>query len=216
MKEYFFHNGKDQNGPFTVEQLADKGLTNETLVWTVGMENWQKLKNIPELLHVLNPKSVPPPLPSLDEQKIFKTEVSGQLNVTTEKVPNPVLEEIKPSKKVLKWFIAWCAFHLFALVMSYGEVGIFNSGSQDTSEFWPFVRIIHFYEKTDYKPGGREIAWRENRIFVGDLVETKKVTDFNGIFYEYDWTEFLVYVGGALFVFFFSVLFKKNQSETVK
>ena len=63
MKEYFYLKGKDQNGPFTIEQLADKGLTNETNIWTEGMENWQKLKDMTELAQILKPKSVPPPPP---------------------------------------------------------------------------------------------------------------------------------------------------------
>ncbi|MEO8150091.1 MAG: DUF4339 domain-containing protein [Bacteroidia bacterium] len=63
MKEYFFLKGKSQNGPFTIEQLAEKELTSETLIWTEGMESWQKLKDIPELLQSLKPKQVPPPIP---------------------------------------------------------------------------------------------------------------------------------------------------------
>jgi len=116
MKEYYFLTGKDQNGPFTVDQLADKGLTKETLIWTDSMENWKKLKEIPELMEVLSPKSVPPPPPE-DEEKILKTEVSGQLRVTTERTPNPTIEAMKPMKTALTWLIVWCSFHLFALLM---------------------------------------------------------------------------------------------------
>lgn len=141
MKEYFFLTGKDQNGPFTVEQLAGKGLTNETLIWTEGMENWQKLKDIPDLAQTLKPKSVPPPPPTPDD-KISKTEVSGQLKVTTEKTPTPTLEAIKPTTTTLTWLIVWCGFHLFALLMSYSEVEIFNdTGKPQTDKFWPFVEF---------------------------------------------------------------------------
>lgn len=79
MKAYFYLTGKDQNGPFTIEQLADKGLTNETLIWTEGMENWQKLKDIPELVQTIKPKSVPPPPPLDANEKISKSEDFYQL-----------------------------------------------------------------------------------------------------------------------------------------
>ena len=139
MKEYYFLIGNDQNGPFTVDQLIGKGLTNETLIWTEGMDNWEKLKDIPELTQTIKPKSVPPPPPD-NTEKIIRTEVSGQLKVTTEKVSNTALEELTPSKITLTWLIVWCVFHLFALLMSYSEVEIFNdSGKPQTDKFWPFV-----------------------------------------------------------------------------
>lgn len=188
MKEYFFLKGKDQNGPFTVEQLVDKGLTNETLIWTEGMENWQKLKDFSELTQILKPKSVPPPPPSDSDGKISKTEVSGQLKVTTEKIPNPSLEAIKPSKTALTWLIAWCGFHLFALLMSYSQIKIFNKyGTPQTDKFWPFVEFTYtdrYFIEDSYRSG----KWHENVYF-------------QGIFVDYDWTEFAFYVGGAIVIF---------------
>ncbi len=144
MKEYFYLKGKDQDGPFTVEQLADKRLTNETLIWTEGMENWQKLKEIPELVQTLKPKSVPPPSP-VEAEKIIKTEVSGQFNLNTKKTKNPI--------RIPNWLIFWCAFHLFALLFSYSGIKYFNQNACDgysskhTDEFWPFQWCIEIYKK---------------------------------------------------------------------
>lgn len=191
MKEYFFLKGKDQNGPFTIEQLADKGLTSETLIWSEGMENWQKLKDIPELIQALKPKSVPPPPPSDKYENISKTEVSGQLKVTTEKTPNPALEAIKPNKKTLTWLIVWCGFHLFALLMSYSRVDIFNDGGEPrTDKFWPFVKI-----------------WEEE----WDGWKGVYYTDYNGIFYNYDWSEFAFYVGGAIVIYLLVRIANKQE-----
>jgi flagellar basal body-associated protein FliL len=69
MKKYFYTKGKEKYGPFTIEELSDKGLNNETLVWAEGMENWHKLQDIPELARVLS-KYIPPSLP----HEIKKTE----------------------------------------------------------------------------------------------------------------------------------------------
>jgi hypothetical protein len=195
MKEYFFLKGKDQNGPFTVEQLADKGLTSETLIWAEGMENWQKLKDIPELAQTIKPKSVPPP-PSDTHEKISKTEVSGQLKATTEKVPNLALEATKPNKTTLTWLIVWCSFHLLALLMSYSEVDIFNdSGKPQTDKFWPFVDFTHdVYSEEYYK---RRSAGGVFTMLNSEMYDK----EFNGIFTNYDWSEFAFYVGGTFVIY---------------
>jgi hypothetical protein len=209
MKEYFFLRGKVQNGPFTIEQLAGKGLTNETLIWTDGMENWVKLKDIPELAQTLKPKSVPPQPPSDMEQKVSRTAVSGQLKVTTEKASNPALEAIKPNKTTLTWLIIWCVFHLFALLMSYSEVDVFNdSGKPRTDKFWPFVDFI--YDKVSEK--GR-------RIHEYGSMTTDEYYDenagFYGLFTEYDWTEFSFYVGGAIVIYLLVRISNKDEETKI-
>ncbi|HNW98398.1 MAG TPA: GYF domain-containing protein [Bacteroidales bacterium] len=69
MKEYYFLTGKDQNGPFSIEELKTKNLTSETLIWSDDMDNWKKLKDIPELLNL---KKVPPPPPvDMNKKNVF-------------------------------------------------------------------------------------------------------------------------------------------------
>lgn len=190
MKEYFYLNGKDQHGPFTIEQLADKGLTKETLIWTEGMENWQRLRDFPELVQTLQPKSVPPPPPlDSDEEKVVKTEVSGQLKLTTEKRPNPTLEAIKPNRTTLTWLIVWCSFHLFALLMSYSQIKIFSDSRPETNEFWPFVEFTY------------------TNFYTGE-------PGFSGIFYNYDWAEFALYVGGAIVIYLLTRISNKQEHPT--
>ena len=201
MKEFFFLTGKDQNGPFTIEQLESKGLTNETLIWTEGMGTWQKLKDIPELAQKIKPKSVPPPPPTYNDEKIYKTEVSGQLKVTTEKTPNPTLEAIKPNKKTLTRLIIWGSFHLFALLMSYSQIDIFNDeGEPQSAKFWPFVKFI----ENDW------VYDDSNRY------NQKLGTVFNGFFVEYDWTEFAFYVGGAILIYLLVRISNKNEEKKMK
>lgn len=197
MKEFFYLDGKDQKGPFLVKQIANKNLTAETLIWTEGMDNWQKLKNVPELVHLLKPKSVPPPPPS-DQQKVSKTEVSNQLKGTTEKTPNPIMEGIKPNRKALTRLIIWCCFHLFALLMSYSEVDVFNNEGKPRSEkFWPFVEFTE-----QYWGFGDNYSYTHKQV---------RKTRFNGIFVEYDWSEFAFYVGGALVIFLLIRISNKSK-----
>ncbi len=187
MKEYYYLDGKTQNGPFAIEQLLDKKLTNETLIWVEGMDNWQKLKDIPELIQIIRPKAVPPPPPNDTNKKISKTEVSGQLKVTTEKIPNPTLEAIKPNKTTLTWLIIWCSIHLFALLMSYSRIEFFNRHKPETEQFWPFCDFYRYYY-------GKEF--------------------FQGVFTNYDWSEFAFYVGGAIIIFLL-VRISNKKDETV-
>lgn len=206
MKEYFFLKGKDQNGPFTVEQLADKGLTRESLIWTEGMENWQKLKDIPELIQELKIKSVPPPPPSHKDENISKTEVSGQLKVTTEKTPNETLEAIKPSRQTLTWLIIWCSFHLFALLMSYSQIEIFNdNGIPRTDKFWPFVD----FQRDRYSGIYQHMLDSTGKTF--DQLRSEKL--FNGLFAEYDWSEFVFYVGGAIVIYLLVRISNKQEDS---
>ena len=202
MKEYFFLKGKDQNGPFTVEQLFDKKLTIETLIWTEGMENWQKLKDIPELAETISPKSVPPPPPGENDEKISRTELSAQLLITTEKTQNGTLDAIKPSRKSLTWLIIWCGFHLFALLVSYSKIPIFNNEAYvrepDASKFWPFVEF-YFPQTANY---GSYTAIRGY--------------SFRGIFFQYDWTEFAFYVGGAIVVFILVLISNKKEETKIR
>lgn len=48
MKYYIIQNGQ-QMGPYTMEQLKLYHVTPETDVWTEGMANWTKAKNVSEL-----------------------------------------------------------------------------------------------------------------------------------------------------------------------
>ena len=79
MKEYFYLTGKDQNGPFTVAALLTKGISEDTLIWTEGMGNWQMLKDIPELIQALKPSAIPPPPPKDAEDEKLKIKINNDL-----------------------------------------------------------------------------------------------------------------------------------------
>ena len=54
---YYFANGAEQRGPFTLEELAGFGLRPDTLVWREGMLDWQRADSIPGLLSIPAPAS---------------------------------------------------------------------------------------------------------------------------------------------------------------
>lgn len=64
--QYFFANGNEQRGPYSVEQLAALGLRPDTLVWREGLAEWVPLDSLSELTALIPVAPVvahpPPPL----------------------------------------------------------------------------------------------------------------------------------------------------------
>ena len=52
MEFHLIRNGK-QEGPFSVEELSQQGITPESEVWAPGMVDWQQAGDVPELTAVL-------------------------------------------------------------------------------------------------------------------------------------------------------------------
>lgn len=198
--EYYYAKGGEKVGPITLEELKNLELNNDTLIWYEGLSDWAEIQNIPEIFKTLQTKKSPPPLPK-KEEKVSKTEVSGELKVKTEKKPNETFEKIKPSHNALRIFLIWSGIHLFALVTSYSEIDFFSEGSPRTDKFWPFVKIFKYHDRPNMWAYGTK--------------RPEGYWDYNGIFYRYDWSEFLVYVGGALLIFIISRLSSKKVEKPV-
>ncbi|MBC7774427.1 MAG: DUF4339 domain-containing protein [Phycisphaerae bacterium] len=60
MKKYYLHNGSQQTGPFSIEDLKQKSLNPEDMVWFEGQKEWQEASTIEELSSVFN-RATPPP-----------------------------------------------------------------------------------------------------------------------------------------------------------
>lgn len=86
MKKYYLHDGKEQLGPFSMEELKQNSLTRDTLVWAEGMEDWKKAGEIEDLKAIFS--ATPPPLPKN----------SGEENKIDAKIPN---QKKSPKKNVI-------------------------------------------------------------------------------------------------------------------
>ena len=64
MKKYFYSDGTNNFGPFTIEELKEKEITRETMIWFQELGEWKKADTIQELnnLFALIPPLVPPPV----------------------------------------------------------------------------------------------------------------------------------------------------------
>ena len=49
MTYYYYTDGKERYGPFTIDELRDRIITPETLVWKEGMSDWSPAKYLREL-----------------------------------------------------------------------------------------------------------------------------------------------------------------------
>jgi len=60
MDSYFFHDGNEQYGPFTLEELKEKSIKRETRVWKSGLRDWTRASELPELSSLF--ENTPPPI----------------------------------------------------------------------------------------------------------------------------------------------------------
>lgn len=60
MKKYFYSDGTNNFGPFTLEELKEKNITRETKVWFQELGEWKPAGTVPELTEIF--KLVPPPI----------------------------------------------------------------------------------------------------------------------------------------------------------
>lgn len=64
--QYYYTDGRERYGPFSMEQLKERNITLDTLVWKEGMADWLPAKQLEELQSLLTPTApesllVPPP-----------------------------------------------------------------------------------------------------------------------------------------------------------
>lgn len=79
MKKYFYSDGANYYGPFTIEELKEKEITRETIIWFKGLEEWKKASAIQELDNLF--ALIPPPIQNqnfdnLRAQKRSKTYIT--------------------------------------------------------------------------------------------------------------------------------------------
>jgi len=52
-KKYFILNGKQKQGPYTLDNLKEIGIGRNTMVWYAGMEKWMTATELPELKEIV-------------------------------------------------------------------------------------------------------------------------------------------------------------------
>jgi len=64
MRTYFYSLNGNRIGPLSLEELKDKNINEDTLVWYEGLNDWSKAKDLEELNNFIS--KTPPPLPEIE------------------------------------------------------------------------------------------------------------------------------------------------------
>jgi hypothetical protein len=107
MKKYFYTDGINNFGPFTIDELRDEGISRDTLIWYQGLNEWSKAGTIHELNEIF--ANMPPP--------IYK--------------PGGIPKDQKPPKT---WLVESILVTLFCC-LPFGIAGIVNA-SKVESQFY--------------------------------------------------------------------------------
>lgn len=97
MREYYYSDGQDKKGPFSINDLKLENLSKDTLIWYEGLKDWVPAEKIEELVEIL--KVTPPPLNKPDETSKYSDHTaqnkSDLLTFCKENIPS----KYKVSKK---------------------------------------------------------------------------------------------------------------------
>ena len=114
-KYYFYTDGEEEFGPFSITDLKEKDIKRNTKVWTQGMNEWQEAGNIPDLEELL--ALTPPPF----SKEKMKLETVSQ---------DPVSQQTRkyPPKT---WLVESILVTLFCC-LPFGIVGIINAAKVES------------------------------------------------------------------------------------
>ena len=82
MEYFIIENNGQQAGPFCLEQLVQKAITPETLVWAQGMKDWTPAWKIAELKTVLETVEAQPTKKMQKEHQQMQPATTGQKQQT--------------------------------------------------------------------------------------------------------------------------------------
>lgn len=108
MSQFYYTDGKERFGPFTLEQLREKNLSGETLVWKEGMTDWMPARSVSDL------------------NSLFETSDVFQPAATTTPY-NPVIPDVRPKN----WLVESILVTILCC-LPLGIVGIINATKVDT------------------------------------------------------------------------------------
>jgi hypothetical protein len=148
MKKYFYTDGTNNFGPFTLEELKEKNITRETKVWFQELGDWKKAWEVPELNELF--KLVPPPPPSSTSEPGY---TNFQNQGTKSKPPKNWLVE-----SILVTLFCCLPLGIAGIVNASKVESLFNSGdiegSMDASKkaekwtttgFWIGLVVVVIY-----------------------------------------------------------------------
>jgi len=105
MKKYFYSDGTNNYGPFTIEELKEKGVTRETMIWFHELGEWKKADTIHELNELF--ALIPPPI---------QQQISNNKHSSKQTNSNSVID-IFVLLSIAYWFVTNLAFFITSEVV---------------------------------------------------------------------------------------------------
>ena len=136
MKKYYLHNGTEQTGPFSIEELKTMGLNSQTPVWFDGLSSWTKFEDVPELKILFS--STPPPFISQAPTPIKQQSNSSQPSVNL---------EIPKKKKYTALKVIAIVVVLLIIISKISMINDYSS-STDGSQYQERVMTVEEQERS--------------------------------------------------------------------
>ncbi len=92
MKQYYYSDGQERFGPFTLEELHAKSLSKDTLIWYEELDDWKKAGDLPELAPLFEMPAASPPFSQSESPSVTPSSPSV-LDSSTETKPKTWLVE---------------------------------------------------------------------------------------------------------------------------
>lgn len=122
MKKFYIHNGKEQQGPFDMEDLKARIIKKETPIWFEGLAEWTTADKIDELKDLFN-NTTPPPFST-------KTNAPPPYQKATEQKPVESQRLISGKKNVLGNILQVIGIISFIVIIAIIIIAKINSGDE--------------------------------------------------------------------------------------
>ena len=117
MKQYYYSDGHQRFGPFTLEELRSKSISEDTLVWYEELDDWQKAGEIAELNPLFELSTMPPPLNRPSSPSITPS--------------NPNVLDSSTEVKPKSWLVESILMTVLCC-LPFGVAGIINAAKVDS------------------------------------------------------------------------------------
>ena len=97
---YYYTNGTDRFGPYSLEKMRTLNLRPDVLVWRDGLETWVAASTLPELNGFIAPPAAPvPPLPPQQNFAQTQPQPQYQYQPRPQPQPQPLANNVAVAKK---------------------------------------------------------------------------------------------------------------------
>ena len=180
---YFLDKDKVRHGPFPFEELVAYDIQPNTLVWTKGMEKWQKAEDIPEIADFL---------PEFSEDEIYDDEADPESDaceddtqasdISDASIPKAKNDLGKNSERKLRLkYVPWLTVGLL-LVVVVGGIGLWliNDSKQAEIRDQYERQLSAEREKVAYEQTKAQEAAEAQEVAEEKMRETLKRNSDNG------------------------------------